>query len=229
MKVPSCLTAFGREQRWAHLTTPQHLRCALVGLINSGFVGISLVKGEKKQQRNSGYQLTFHSSLCVQFKRSLLGEDSLKLPQSELTISYFVFPEPLLMAVLDMIIQIWSWFSWLFPPPPPGSILLRTELYYLSFSPEMTPSDFYSRHSHLLDWVELLPLYSWVWIMDNLLVVSLWVNYWTSWDLSFLIYRLGGGESVIKSTANEHECLLCSTHSTVATSRLTSTMRYILW
>jgi len=37
-----------KKTQTGHLTTPQHLCCTLVGLINSGFVGISLEKGERK-------------------------------------------------------------------------------------------------------------------------------------------------------------------------------------
>lgn len=43
MKELSCPIAFRGEHGWAHLTTSQHLCCTLVGLINSGFVGISLL------------------------------------------------------------------------------------------------------------------------------------------------------------------------------------------
>lgn len=58
MKGLSCPTAVGGEhRRRANLTTSEHLCCALVGFIDSGFVGISL----EKKKEVLDYSLKSHS------------------------------------------------------------------------------------------------------------------------------------------------------------------------
>lgn len=114
VKVLSCPTAFGREDRWAHLTTPQHLCCTLVGLINSGFVGISLEKGKEKRTQ-------------VTFGHFVLPSGSVQMPPSwgmaSWNFSCQNWPSLLswsrnhcLWFYLDMIIEASSWYSWLFHP-----------------------------------------------------------------------------------------------------------------
>lgn len=84
-----------KKTQTGHLTTPQHLCCTLVGLINSGFVGISLEKGERKTKFSLSIKILL-DPFRVQFKCLLLGEGILKLSfSSEWTIPSFVFPEPL--------------------------------------------------------------------------------------------------------------------------------------
>lgn len=189
----SCPTAFGREHRWTHLTTPQHLCCTLVGLINSGFVGISLEKREENRTQ-------------VTFGQSLLPSGSVQMPPSWVKVSLNFcqnWPSLLLWSqkhclwfYLDMVLHLSTHDCFTLPE----STLLRTGLYHLSFCPGMTPSDVSGRHSHL--WIELNyhHLCSWVWVMANLLPVSCWVIYITSWGLGLLVSWLGQKRILLTST-----------------------------
>lgn len=206
----SCPTAFGREYRWTHLTTPQHLCCTLVGLINSGFVGISLEKREENRTQ-------------VTFGHSVLPSGSVQMPPSWVKVSLnfcqnwhsllLWSQKHCLWFYLDMVLHLSTHDCFTLPE----STLLRTGLYHLSFCPGMTPSDVSGRHSHL--WIELNyhHLRSWVWVSVTLGHLHNILGPW----LAFLV------AGTKKNPANKHKCLLYPIHSTL-TSRLILTMRCIL-
>lgn len=100
MKVLSPETVLRRICTWWRLTTPQHLCCTLIGLINPGFVGNSLEgrgrKGGRERKKEMNERTEQQNQSWHQLGGDLgvgcVGKALYWIPSHTLTMYYWVLP-----------------------------------------------------------------------------------------------------------------------------------------